>query len=307
MFVGIAVAYIDALRSSANNFDNIIYFSNSVADMLDFENISCFEEHSGNKKITDFRSLEFKNVSFKYPGNDEYILKDLSFRINKGEKIVIIGINGSGKTTIVKIMLGLYQLNSGSILINDENINNYCIDDVRKLFSVLFQDFLSYPLTIKENVVLSNIENINDDYHIEFALKQSGSNDFLQGVSLDRHITREFDDEGIELSKGQKQKLALARTYFKKSPILIFDEPSAALDVEAENHVFNSFETLPGNTTGIMITHRIVNLKDSRILVLNNGYIAESGTHQQLLDKNGIYAHMYLLQKKKYKLEGKTQ
>ena len=183
-------------------------------------------------------------------------------------------------------------------------MSDYDIRDVRKMFSALFQSFVQYPLSLRDNIALSDYGRAADDDAIIASLKQSGVYDELQeklANGLDSYMTRQFDDKGTELSKGQWQKLALSRAYFKNAEIFIFDEPSAALDAEAEDRIFKNFESISEGKTGIMISHRISEARMSnKILVLDGGVITESGTHEELIEKNGLYAKLYNLQKEKY-------
>lgn len=215
-----------------------------------------------------------------------------------------MGVNGSGKSTIIKLILGLYEVESGRILINGYPMSDYNIHDVRKLFSVLFQSFVQYPLTLRENIALSDIKRINNSEEIKTVLAQSGIYEELRNRHenlLDSYMTRQFDDNGIELSKGQWQKIALARAFFKNAPIVILDEPSAALDAEAEDRIFKIFEDISEGKTCIMISHRISSARMSnKVIVLDNGKIVEEGTHNELITLNGLYAKLYNLQREKY-------
>ena len=256
------------------------------------------------RTLSAFESLTFDNVYFKYPSTEKYILSGASFTLNEGDKLSIVGINGSGKSTIIKLMLGLYEIESGQILINGYPMSDYDIKDVRKLFSALFQNFVQYPLTLRENIALSSIERIDNSDEIEDVLRQSGVYEDLQlklENGLDSFMTRKFDDKGTELSKGQWQKIALSRVYFKNAPIIICDEPSAALDAEAEDRIFKNFESISNDKTGIMISHRISSARMSnKIIVLDSGKITEQGTHDELISLNGLYAKLYNLQREKY-------
>ncbi|MBQ3545465.1 MAG: ABC transporter ATP-binding protein [Lachnospiraceae bacterium] len=259
------------------------------------------------RMIENFDSLTFDNVYFKYPHTDKYVLTGVSFTINKGDKLSIVGINGSGKSTIIKLMLGLYEIESGQILINGYPMSDYDIRDVRKLFSALFQSFVQYPLTLRENIALSSLERIDDSDEIESVLRQSGVYEDIKPKlenRLDSFMTRQFDDKGTELSKGQWQKIALSRAYFKNAPIIIFDEPSAALDAEAEDRIFKNFESISDGKTGIMISHRISSARmANKIIVLDGGRITEQGTHDELVALNGLYAKFYNLQREKYTIK----
>ena len=204
-------------------------------------------------------------------------------------------------------MLGLYEIESGEILINGYPMSDYNIIDVRRMFSALFQNFVQYPLSLRDNIALSDYDRASDDDAVISALKQSGVYDEMQEKltnGLDSFMTRQFDDNGTELSKGQWQKVALSRAYFKNADILIFDEPSAALDAEAEDRIFKNFEDISEGKTGIMISHRISAARMSnKIIVLDGGIITECGSHDELVEKNGLYAKLYNLQKEKYRAE----
>ena len=205
-------------------------------------------------------------------------------------------------------MLGLYQVDSGQILINGYPMSDYDIRDVRRLFSVLFQSFVQYPLTLRNNIALSDFGRESCDSEIIKALETADIYDELNGKlanGLESYMTRRFDDKGTELSKGQWQKIALARAYFKNSEIIIFDEPSAALDAEAEDKIFKNFNSMSDNKTGIMISHRISSSRISnKVIVLDKGKIVESGSHEQLLSLDGLYAKLFNMQKEKYTVGG---
>lgn len=313
--IGDATLYISLAVSATDAFKNVFglcveyYLVNSTFMMRFFEFNQFVKSNLKNKrkqlrKLQDFQTLAFNDVYFKYPYTEKYVLSGVSFTMNKGDKLSIIGINGSGKSTIIKLMLGLYEVESGQILINGYPISDYDIKDVRKLFSVLFQNFVQYPLTLRENIALSDLEKLRDDNQIEKAIKQSGAYEDLKSKSKDGwdfYMTRQFDDTGVELSKGQWQKIALSRAYFKSAPIVVFDEPSAALDAEAEDRIFKNFESISDGKTGIMISHRISSARMSnKIIVLNDGKIAEQGTHDELVSLDGLYAKLYNLQREKY-------
>lgn len=280
----------------------------SMGRFFKFMSIEHYDEKSGERELKAFESLEFKDVYFKYPTTEKYVLQGVSFTLKRGDKLSIVGINGSGKSTIIKLMLGLYEIESGEILINGMPMSDYDIKDVRKLFSALFQTFVQYPLSLRDNIALSDYNRVDHDAEIIDALRQSGVYDELQpklSDGLGSYMTRQFDDSGTELSKGQWQKIALARSYFKNAPVVIFDEPSAALDAEAEDRIFKNFESISENKTGIMISHRISAARMSnKIVVLDGGKIIESGTHDALVAANGFYAKLYNLQKEKYMVKG---
>lgn len=310
--IGDIALYTGFALKSSNAFYNIVYtlvmaFTRTTEAMnrlFDFLKLESDNINQQYRKLSVFESLSFDNVYFMYPYTNKYVLSGVSFTLKKGEKLSIVGINGSGKSTIVKLVLGLYKINSGQIKINGYPISDYSIFDVRKLFSVLFQNYVQYPLSLRENVALSSIGKIHNDEEIKRALHSSGIYCELSPRlenGLDSFMSKSFDDKGIELSKGQWQKIALSRVYFKNAPVTIFDEPSAALDAEAEDKIFKNFGSLSSNKTAIMISHRISSARISdKIIVLDGGKIIEEGTHNELISRKGLYEKLYSLQKSKY-------
>ena len=312
--IGDVALYIGFALTTSNSFTSILFVfvmgytraTEVIGRVFEFFAIKT-EENNAIRKLVSFKTLTFDNVYFKYPHTEKYVLTGVSFTLNKGDKLSIVGINGSGKSTIIKLMLGLYEIESGQILINGYPMSDYDIRDVRKLFSALFQSFVQYPLTLRENIALSSLERIDDSDEIESVLIQSGVYEDIKPKlenGLDSFMTRKFDDKGTELSKGQWQKIALSRAYFKNAPIIIFDEPSAALDAEAEDRIFKNFESISDGKTGIMISHRISSARMSnKIIVLDGGKITEQGTHEELVSLNGLYAKLYNLQREKYTIK----
>ena len=309
--LGDVALYIGFALSAVSAFEGFMYWglmaytrtTDRMSHVLDFFAIPT-EGKAGTRELKAFETLEFKNVCFKYPHTEKEVLKGVSFSLHKGDKLSLVGINGSGKSTIIKLMLRLYEIEYGEILINGYPVSDYNISDVRRMFSALFQNFVQYPLSLRDNIALSDYDRASDDDAVISALKQSGVYDEMQEMltnGLDSFMTRQFDDNGTELSKGQWQKVALSRAYFKNADILIFDEPSAALDAEAEDRIFKNFEDISEGKTGIMISHRISAARMSnKIIVLDGGIIAECGSHDELVEKNGLYAKLYNLQKEKY-------
>lgn len=306
MYTGYVITSANSFYHAVSQFIGYVFYACRfiMPEYFKFLSIACPDDVSSDIRLSSFETLEFKNVYFKYPLSTEYILKGVSFQINQGDKISLIGINGSGKTTIVKLMLRLYEVDAGEILINGINITRYDIKDIRRIFSVLFQSFVKYPLSLRDNIALSDYQRVYNDEEITQSLKQSGIYDELSdnlNNHLDTKMTRRFSDDGIELSGGQWQKIALSRAYFKNSEILIFDEPSASLDAEAEDKIFNNFAKISNGKTGIMISHRVSSAKmATQIIVLDEGKIIENGTHEELIENNGVYAKLFNLQKNKY-------
>ena len=277
---------------------NSLYFGH----YLEYMNLP--EENNEENNKTSFTdgilNIRFDNVSFIYPGADTYALKNVSFSINSNEKLSIVGTNGSGKTTIVKLLLRLYKPTEGKIFINDVDINDIKFSEYAKQFSVVFQDFKLFAFNIAENV--SSEEN--PDYSkIESSLSKV---DLLSKVeSLPRkyetNYSRRFDDEGVEFSGGESQKLAISRALYKDSQIVIMDEPTSALDPLAEYEIYKDFNKLIAGKTAIYISHRLSSCRFcDRIILIDLGEIKESGSHDELIHQNGIYAEMYNKQAQYY-------
>lgn len=264
-----------------------------------------------NNCSTDFpvfnNKIEFKNVNFSYPGSDKPILKNLSFTIKKGEHIALLGINGAGKSTIVKLLLGFYKPTSGEILIDDYNVKNYSYDVLAKLFAPMFQNVEPLALTIAELVSCEEKENQNRELIVN-ALKEVGLYELVSSLDngIDTSISKILDPNGFVFSGGGNQKLAIARIIYHKSrPIVILDEPTAALDSLSEEKLYLKLDTILKDKTSIFITHRLASVKFlDKILVLNDGFIEEIGSHNELMEKNGIYRKMYDEQAYYYKFEG---
>lgn len=249
--------------------------------------------------------LEFRNVSFRYDEALPFVLKNVSFVIESPDKTALVGVNGSGKSTVIKLLLRFYDPTEGIILLNGIDIRDYVIEDYRKLFSTMFQDYSKYAFTVAESVVLSDYELQGDGVWIASALERSGAAGFVSKFKygVNTHLTRQFDKEGVELSGGEWQKMALARTFFHEPEMFILDEPSASLDAESEDELFRKFEELYADKGAILVSHRLSNITAvNKILVLDNGELVESGTHRELVRKNGKYAHLFNLQAEKYEV-----
>lgn len=247
--------------------------------------------------------IEFKKITFRYPGTTRDILHDFNLTIESGEKVAFVGENGAGKTTIIKLLLRFYDVNEGEILINGINIKEIDIDVWRKHVGALFQDFIKYQFTFQENIVFGNIQQEPNALRVEDAVKKSGAESILADLpNAYNQILGKMFHGGVDLSGGQWQKLALARAFYRDAPFLILDEPTSAIDAKAEYEIFQNVQKLEKDKTVIIISHRFSTVRNAdRILVLDDGKIIEEGNHQTLIKKKGIYEELFNIQAQGYK------
>lgn len=249
------------------------------------------------------KGFEFRNVSFHYPGVDRLILDRLNFRIEPGERIALIGQNGQGKTTIVKLLTRLYDPSAGRVLLDGVDLREYNIDDLNREIGVIFQDFMRYEMTARENIGVGRIEFLDDLRSIKEAAHKSLADGVVAklGLGYEQMLGRRFEG-GVDLSGGEWQKIALARAYLRDAQVLVLDEPTAALDARAEFEVFQRFNELTTGKMALFISHRFSTVRMAeRIIVLDNGSIAEEGNHSQLVALGGRYAEMFELQAASYR------
>lgn len=250
-------------------------------------------------KITDPKNIEIKNLSFTYPGNTKPTLKNINLTIKPYEKIALVGFNGAGKTTLTNLLLRLYDVSEGEILIDGENIKNATVKSHRDRFTAVFQDFQIFSCSVGENVAL-DVDPDSD--RVNKALKHSGFCKKLKN-GTDTELLREFDDNGVMLSGGESQKIAIARAFYNHCPYIILDEPSANLDPVAEYKLNQSMLEAAEDKTVIFISHRLsTTINADRIFVMENGEIIESGSHTELMAMNKTYAKMFNMQAEKYKV-----
>lgn len=261
---------------------------------------SDFKIKDGEKRadISEPKTISIKNMSFTYPGNDHATLNNINLEIKPYEKIALVGYNGAGKTTLTNLLLRLYDVTDGEILIDNENIKDVTVDSHRDRFAAVFQDFQTFACSVGENVALD--KNVNPDEVLN-ALKHSGFSKELKHET-DTQLLREFDDEGIMLSGGEAQKIAIARAFYKNCPYVILDEPSANLDPIAEYKLNQAMLEAAKHKTVIFISHRLsTTVIADKIYVMEHGRIIEAGSHDELMAQNGTYAKMFTLQAEKYK------
>ena len=265
-------------------------------------------------------TIEFRNVSFRYPGNDHDVVHRTDLLIRPGETVVIVGLNGAGKTTLVKLLTRLYDPTEGMVLLDGRDIREYNVEELYAMFGIIFQDFGKYAVTARENIAFGDVEKAAGEMLLEEerpeeappersmgsvreAAAQSGADTFIEKFpkGYDTPLMRYFDANGAELSVGQWQKLAIARAFYGDSEILILDEPTASLDPLAEQEIFRQFNELRGDKTSIFISHRLSSATIAdQILVMDNGEIVERGSHAELMEKKGQYWKLFTTQAERY-------
>lgn len=298
---------MDNIKSIVNDMGSAINTTRKEA--LYFENLRAFLEYestvvSGNKEADELQTLEFRNVTFTYPGAEKPTLKNINVIFNKGETTAIVGHNGAGKTTFVKLLLRFYDPQEGVILYNGVDLKEYDLLSLRKRFATVFQDHKVFALSVAENVICKEPETDEEISEVLKALQNSGADTFVSRLPEKENtvLTREFDEKGTGLSGGEQQKVAVARMFAKDYDFAVLDEPSSALDPVAEYKMYETLLEATKNKTVVYISHRLssASLSD-KIYVFDNGTVQESGTHEELMLKNGIYAEMFTLQASSYK------
>ena len=247
--------------------------------------------------------FEFRNVSFSYPEGSRLILDGLNFQLRRGERVALIGENGQGKTTIVKLITRLYDPTEGQILLDGIDLREYDLEDLHREIGVIFQDFMRYEMTARENIAVARVEEMDNLDLLQTAARKSMADKLIGHLPqrYEQMLGRRFD-QGVDLSGGEWQKIALARAYLRDAQLLILDEPTAALDARSEFEVFRRFAELTAGKTSLLISHRFSTVRMSdRIVVLENGKIAEEGSHDQLASLGGRYAEMFEMQASSYR------
>ena len=254
-----------------------------------------------NKSHVSKFEIEFKHVSFKYPHTENYVLKNLNLKINTKKSLAVVGMNGSGKTTMIKLLLRLYTPTEGTITLNGIDISEYQYNDYINIFSVVFQDFQIFSFGLGQNVAASTFY---DQSKVKTCLKKAGFFDRLSTMSkgLDTSLYKDFDEDGVEISGGEAQKIAIARALYKNAPFVVLDEPTAALDPVAEYEIYSKFNEIVGNKSAIYISHRLSSCRFcDDIAVFHKGELIQHGNHDSLLaDKEGKYYELWNAQAQYY-------
>lgn len=301
LLIGSSVALLRVIGMVFDGFNNImtiIYSINQnslyMMKLIDFINRSKVgEDFERTNILHEINTIELKNLNFSYPGNPKKVLKNINLKINKGETIALFGKNGSGKSSLIKLLMGYYLVDNNMIRVNEIPLNEINIESLHKLTGILFQDYCKYELTLKDNVGFGNINEIENEPSIIEALEKAGV-DFIS--DLNQQLGKWFAD-GTQLSGGQWQRVAIARCFFKKAQLYILDEPNAALDKIGEKKIMNTFFELTKDNIGIFISHKIAHaMLADKIIYLEDGEIIAEGTHSELLERCPSYREIYELE-----------
>lgn len=309
------VGLVNALSKNITDlFGNLTFLTRSRMEINDFRTVmewpeKAMDKENGEGEITDidFENYEFKfeNVSFKYPGHDTYALKDINLTITPKMKLAVVGVNGAGKTTFTKLLMKLYEPTEGRILLNGVDLKRYDRKSYFNIFSPVFQNVECFAFPLWENVSFKDANGTDRD-KVEACIKTSGLNDKIDKFpkGIDTEMLKIFHEDGVDLSGGEKQRLAMARALYKGGSVVVLDEPTAALDSLAEDKMYREFDMMVENKTSVFISHRLSSTRFcDKIAMFDNGEVVEYGTHDELMDKNGKYAEMYNIQAQYYREE----
>jgi ATP-binding cassette, subfamily B, bacterial len=313
MTVGTLTFLTGAIAGASSNLQMIFSTFSSIADqslfltdLLEFfalQPLVTSKPHALRAPRPIQQGIEFRDVNFSYPGSTRLVLQNLNLRVAPGERIALIGENGEGKTTIVKLITRLYDPTAGSVHLDGIDLREYDLEDYSSQIAVIFQDFMRYDMTAWENIAMGQISERKNLARIELAAKKSLAESVIGKLPLgyDQMLGRRFET-GVDLSGGEWQRVALARAYLRDAQLLVLDEPTAALDARSEHEVFERFAELTQGKMALLISHRFSTVKMAdRIVVLEKGQIAEEGRHEQLMARGGRYAAMFEMQASSYR------
>lgn len=315
LYLSATATFFECVMSLLNSITNFLNNSRYVDDFRSFYEMPEFRQNLPDQKTNlpklqpqSYYEFEFQNVSFKYPRAERFALQNVSIKIKAGERLAVVGLNGAGKSTFIKLLLRLYQPTEGKILLNGIDIQTYDLNSYFKIFAPVFQEVNLFAMSFAENVSMKSLENTDKDLAHQ-SVVQSGLEEKLDSLEkgLDTQLLKVIYDDGIDLSGGQKQKLALARALYKNSPVVVLDEPTAALDAIAESKLYSDFDKLIGGKTSIYISHRLSSTQFcNNVAMFKDGKLIEYGTHESLLKQNGEYANMFKIQAQYYVDAGET-
>ncbi|MGM9652739.1 MAG: ABC transporter ATP-binding protein [Eubacteriales bacterium] len=288
---------------TATIYEGTLFIDNMIAFMAEKQTVVPRLEQPLHVKRHCAHKIELRNVSFRYPGTERMVIRNVNLTLREGETAVLVGLNGAGKTTLIKLITRLYDPTEGEIYLDGHDIRDYDLNELYRMYGIIFQDFGKYAVSVRENIQFGNLAREAGEQEVREAAHQSNADVFIDKLpdQYDTPLMRYFEDNGIELSIGQWQKLSIARAFYSDSDVLILDEPTASLDPMAEQEIFNQFDELRAGKTTVFVSHRLSSATTaSKIIVLENGQIVEEGNHSQLMNKRGKYYELFTTQAKRY-------
>ncbi len=307
MFLALALAFSQALLNLLQRFGDYKKASLETDDYRSFIELDIEDDEKDCIPLpkADQYEIEFNNVSYKYQKAEKYALKNLNLKLHAGEKLAVVGLNGAGKTTMIKLLLRLYDPTEGVITLNGVDIRKYKREDYYRLFAPVFQNVEIFAFLLAENIAMESDKKLDREKVLDSAI-QAGLQEKLQSLTkgIDTPLTNIVEEDGIDLSGGEKQKLALARALYKGADIVVLDEPTSALDALAEQNLYERFDEMVGQKSAVYISHRLASTRFcDRVAMFEDGELVEIGSHDELMDKNGKYANMFNVQAKYYREE----
>lgn len=299
----VATCVSTLIASTGTVYEGTLFIDNLISFLQEKQLIAPNKAPAEQVSHGTEHTVEFVDVSFRYPGTRRDVLKNISFTIHPGETLALVGLNGAGKTTLIKLLTRLYDPTGGKILLDGKDLREYDVKSLYKTFGIIFQDFGKYALSVQENIRLGNIHREADLDVVKDASRQSAASEYIEKLPLayDTPLMRIFERDGLELSIGQWQKLAIARAFYADSDIMILDEPTASLDPIAEQEIFNQFDRLRDNKTTVFVSHRLSSATIAdQIIVIEDGCLIEKGSHQELMARQGKYHNLFTTQSKRY-------
>ena len=291
------------VTATATIYEGTLFINNMIDYMKEEQKVVAITPTPRIPKKGAKHVIEFRNVSFSYPGVDRKVLDGINLRLESGDNVVLVGLNGAGKTTLIKLLTRLYDPTEGEIYLDGYDIREYDVDALHDIYGIIFQDFGKYAVTVSENISFGDPVRSVESAEVEAAATSANANDFIKALpnQYNTFLTRMFEEDGIELSGGQWQKLSVARAFYKDSDILILDEPTAALDALAEEAIFSQFKKLSAGKISVFVSHRLSSaVTAKKIVVLGGGKIIECGTHSELMEKKGEYYVLFSTQAQHY-------
>lgn len=301
--MSIATCIATLISTSAGVYEGTLFIDNLMYFINKSPGIVPTVTPGAKVKRNAPHTIEFKNVSFHYPGSERCVLQNVNITFSPGQTTVLVGLNGAGKTTLIKLLTRLYDPTDGVILLDGRDIREYDLESLYGMFGIIFQDFGRYAVTVGENISFGDLSLTPSHDSLMEAARQSNADGFIEKLpqGIDTPLTRQFERTGSELSGGQWQKLAIARAFYSRSDILVLDEPTASLDPLAEQEIFNEFDRLRSGKMSIFVSHRLSSATTAgQIIVLEGGRVVEKGTHKELMEQKGKYYNLFSVQAKRY-------